>query len=138
VSTRENGGANLSVSQNLMHAGCGDRVAFSARRFCDVSLFGSLYSLMHFYKFKLRSFRPLPACIKRGGARARAPRGSVSRQRDTGPNNSALWEELPRSVMTDPLLLRREKHTPVQTVVCQVGTKEGGQGPVGSDDIGRV
>jgi hypothetical protein len=40
--------------------------------------------------------------------------------------------------MTDPLLLRREKHTPVQAVVCQVGTKEGGQGPVGSDDIGKV
>jgi hypothetical protein len=76
--------------------------------------------------------------MPRGGARARAPNGSVSRQRDTGTNKTALLEELPRSVMTDPLLLRREKHTPVQAVVCQVGTKEGGQGPVGSDDVGRV
>lgn len=36
--------------------------------------------------------------------------------------------------MTDPSLVRREKHTPVQVVVFQVGTKEGGQGVAGKSE----
>ena len=43
MNTRENGGGSRFFPRNLMQAGSGDRVAFSARRFCDVSLFGSLY-----------------------------------------------------------------------------------------------
>ena len=43
-----------------------------------------------------------------------------------------------RTVVIDSLLLRREKHTPVQAVVCQVGTKEGGQGVTRSGDLRKL
>jgi hypothetical protein len=36
--------------------------------------------------------------------------------------------------MTSPLLVRREKHTPIQAVVFQVGTKEGGQRVAGKNE----
>jgi hypothetical protein len=73
----------------------------------------------------------------RGGARALAPRGHVSRRRDTGTTIAALSEGSRRCAVTIPLLVRREKHTPVQAVVSQVGTKDSGHGVAGSSDAGE-
>jgi len=51
---------------------------------------------------------------------------------------TALNQRSRRAMVIDPLLLRCEKHTPVQAVVCQVGTKEGGQGVTRSDDLRKL
>src|SRR5262245_35165582 len=50
---------------------------------------------------------------------------------------ATLWEESCRYGVTSPLITR-EKHTPVQAVVFQVGIKEGGQGVTRNGGLGKL
>jgi hypothetical protein len=50
--------------------------------------------------------------------------------------SAALTEDSHGDGVTSPLLVRCEKHAPVQAVVSPVGTKEGGQGVTENDREG--
>jgi hypothetical protein len=69
-----------------------------------------------------------------GGARAQPPREQTSRTRDPGMTVAALRVDSRRRILTVPLAVRREKHTPIQAVVFQVGTKDSGQGAAGDNE----
>ncbi len=77
MNTRENGGGSRFFPRNLMQAGSGDRVAFSARRFCDVSLFGSLYVPASI----LINFNPAPSAFFQRALNAQRRRAGSGSER---------------------------------------------------------
>lgn len=78
MNTRENGGGSRFFPRNLLQAGSGDRVAFSARRFCDVSLFGSLYVSACI----LINFNPAPSAFFQRVLNAQRRRAGSGSERD--------------------------------------------------------